>query len=82
MFPTLLDFEIQKQINQEHIMKAALRRQLKANTSGGAHGFKSGIVRFGAWLERLGCRLQERFAPPCNLEFGGAPFQDATPQSC
>jgi hypothetical protein len=30
----------------------------------------------------LGCRLQERFAPPSNLEFGCAPFQDATPQSC
>ena len=82
MFPTLLDFDIQKQINQEHILKAALRRQQNQHAKDEQNGLKSVIVHFGAWLERVGCRLQDRFSPPSKLEIGSSPLKDAHLQQC
>jgi hypothetical protein len=58
MFPTLLDLKVQNEINNEHIMKAALRRQYKSQTSNTQKTFANTIVRFGAFLERIGCRFQ------------------------
>ena len=81
MFPTLLDLEVQKQINHERIMKAALRRQYKSHAKPANVVLKEQIVRFGVWLERLGCRLQSRFASP-NLDLGSTPVHDAPLQSC
>lgn len=81
MFPTLQDLEVQKQINDERIMKAALRRQIKSQTPPASAMLRARIVRFGVWLERLGCRLQSRFSSP-NLDLGSTSMQDAHLQGC
>ena len=82
MFPTLLDLKVQIEINNERIMKAALRRQYKSHTRNTQNTFASRIVRFGAWLERVGCRLQNRFSSPSNLELSSTTMSDAHLQRC
>ena len=82
MFPTLQDLDVQNQINHEHILKVALRRQMKSQTRGSRKIMAAKVVRFGAWLERVGCRLQSRFSPPASLEMGSTTMNDAHLQSC
>ncbi len=79
MFPTLLDFEVQKQINEEHILKAAQRRQLRHEIQGKPRSLSFVVVQFGSWLERIGCWLQQRFSPASSL---GASVTDARLQQC
>lgn len=79
MFPTLQDFEVQKQINEEHILKAAQRRQLRLGSQGKPGVLPAIVVRFGAWLEHAGCWLQLRFSPTSHL---GAAVTDTHLQRC
>jgi hypothetical protein len=81
MFPTLLDLEVQNQIIKEHIMNAALRQKNSSPRKRSNFRLRVQIVRFGAWLERVGRRLQSQFSPS-KLELGSTTLQDVHPQRC
>jgi len=83
MLPSWLDLQRQAEFNRERAEKAAevhhiLRLQREAK--GRSRGHR--IVQFGAWLERIGCRLQSRYAHRPSLDVGSIPVKDVRLQSC
>jgi hypothetical protein len=83
MLPTWLDIQIHAEYTRERAEKTAkayhiLRMQREAKGRSIDHR----IVQFGAWLERLGCRLQSRYARHPNMEIRMTSVCDAGLQSC
>jgi CRP-like cAMP-binding protein len=82
MFPTLLDLEVQTQINDEHILKITQRRQMAAHKPAARIGFTKMIVRFGAWLEQMGRKLQTRYSPASALAMTATGLKEGHLQQC
>jgi hypothetical protein len=82
MFPTLLDLDVQTQINEEHILKITRRRQMAAHKPAARIRFIKLIVRFGAWLERMGRKLQTRYSPTSALAMTTTCLKEAHLQQC
>ncbi len=79
--PPLLDLQVQNNLHNEHIMKLARMRQLNSRQKRSNRAWRAQVVRLGAWLERIGCRLQGRFSPEQSIEFR-SPLQDAHCHQC
>jgi len=83
MLPTWLDIQIQAEFNREQAAKAAetyhilrMQRETRSRT------IKHRIVQFGAWLERIGCSLQSRYASRPSLEVSMTSVNDVRFQNC
>lgn len=83
MLPTWFDIQIQAEFKREQAKKVAenyhiLRIQREAEY----RSIKHRIIQFGAWLERIGCNLQSRYATRPGLEMSMPPVKDVRVQNC
>jgi hypothetical protein len=78
MLPRWHDLHILAESNREstreweriYILLASIRQE------------EQGIVRFGAWLEKVGARLQARYAKKPNVEVSMPSNSDVSMQNC
>ena len=82
MLPTYHDLLILAESNRERTRKWERDYILLASAQGGKRRITSVIVRFGAWLEKVGARLQTRYAKQPNLEVSMQSSSDVSLQSC
>lgn len=71
MHPTERDFttaEYRREDLMKHAEKELLIRIAQENTSDQTPIHQRMLVRFGSWLEQLGCRLKSHYAEVADLE--------------
>jgi hypothetical protein len=82
MLPTWRDVIVQAEINRERTRNAETNHILRASAAEEQFKLSVFLVRFGVWLEMVGCRMQSRYAQRPNLEVSLGTSHDIGYQSC
>ena len=82
---TWKDYQVERNRRQDMLEEAERERALYSagsKTSPMSDWSRVRLVRLGAWLEHLGCRLQDRYSPQTKIEIHLMPTIEKASGGC